>query len=366
MAEIALPVIITAISNSEQESFIAGSLFTQGWSVIHRAIDFESLVEFTTNNPEQASTALLLYSPDLNGFDSLVFESLTLSFRQLIGFATANTIRSDDDGLHEIPGTATQLATFIRGYVRSPLIRKYAAPTPVKKGAHVIAISSAGSCTGASMISLNLAYELSLKDKKVLLIDANLTEPNIAIYLDQRNLVDEQLWRLSSPCLYVKELTRDRMVEFEEFIEKAKSEFDFVIIDAGTIQDLSSQLSDRRADSMVITWASDHANNLWIIARADHIGQMRFKRVASILNRTSITSSITLVLNMRSPGRKGQEEEKIFLGTASTHKASSLYVLPADIRNTESSAQSRATLAEVNERGVLRKALAAIASEMIS
>ena len=69
---------------------------------------------------------------------------------------------------------------------------------------------------------------------------------------------------------------------------------------------------------------------------------------------------------MRSPGRKGQEEEKIFLATASTHKANSLYVLPADIRNTESSAQSRATLAEVNERGVLRKALAAIASEMIS
>ena len=366
MADIALPVIITAISNSEQESFIAGSLFTQGWSVIHRAVDFESLVEFTADNPEQASTALLLYSPDLNGFDSLVFESLTLSFRQIIGFATINTIRDSDDGLHEIPGTATQLASFIRGYVRSPLIRKHTTPDQVRKGARVIAISSAGSCTGTSTLALNLAYELSLKSKRVLLIDANLTEPNIAIYLDQRNLVDEQLGRLSSPDLYIKELTRDRMVEFDAFIDKAHSEFDFIIIDVGTIQDLSSQLSDRRADSMVITWASDNADDFWIIARADHIGQIRFKRVTSILNRTSITSSITLVLNMRSPGRKGQEEEKAFLATASTHQARTLYVLPADTRNTSMSTESRATLAEVNERGVLRRALAAIASEMTS
>ena len=87
MAEIALPVIVTAISNSDQESFIAGTLFTQGWSVIHRAVDFESLVEFATNQKEQASTALLLYSPDLNDFDTKIFETLALSFRQIIGFA---------------------------------------------------------------------------------------------------------------------------------------------------------------------------------------------------------------------------------------------------------------------------------------
>lgn len=69
---------------------------------------------------------------------------------------------------------------------------------------------------------------------------------------------------------------------------------------------------------------------------------------------------------MRSNGRKGQEEEKAFLAIATTHKAQYLYVLPADARNTAESSQSRGTLAEVNERGILRKALATIASEMIS
>jgi hypothetical protein len=366
MAELALPVIVTAISNSDQESFIAGTLFTQGWSVIYRAVDFDSLLEFTTSNPEQASSALLLYSPDLNDFDASIFESITLNFRQIIGFASANTARSIDDMLHDIPVTATQLATFIRGYVRSPLIRKLTSHPRPHKRARVITISSAGSCTGSSTLSINLAYELSLKEKKTLLIDANLNEPNIAIYLDQRNLIGEEQWRLSSPFLYIKELTRDRISEFDAFIEKANSEFDFIIIDIGTIHDLSSQLSDRRADSLVITWAGDHADDLWIVARPDCIGQARFKRVAAILGRTSINSAITFVLNMRSSGRKGQEEEKAFLAIATTHKAQHLYVMPVDTRNTATSTDARAMLAEVNERGILRKALASIASEMIS
>jgi hypothetical protein len=93
---------------------------------------------------------------------------------------------------------------------------------------------------------------------------------------------------------------------------------------------------------------------------------MRFKKITSILLRTSIITSITFVLNMRSNGRKGQEEEKVFLSTAATHKAAHLYVLPVDVRNTADSSESRASLAEVNERGILRKALASIASEMIS
>ena len=140
MAEIALPIIITAISNSEQESFVAGTLFTQGWSVIHRAVDFESLREFVLANPEQASSSLLLYSPDLNDFDATSFESLCLSFRQVIGFASSNTERSVDDGLHEIPTSAPALATFIRGYVRSPLIRKLTPLLQSQKRARVIAI----------------------------------------------------------------------------------------------------------------------------------------------------------------------------------------------------------------------------------
>jgi Mrp family chromosome partitioning ATPase len=366
MAELTLPVIITAISNSEKESFVAATLFTQGWSVIHRAVDFDSLVDYVQANPEKTNSALLLYSPDLNDFNDKEFEVLSLQFRQIIGFVTSNSERNIEDGLHEIPESAAQLATFIRGYVRSPLIRKFTTPNRPLKRSRILAISSAGSCTGASTVALNLSYELSLSDKRTLLIDANFSEPNIAIYLDQRNVMEEDSWRLSSPNLYIKELTRERINEFEATIEKANSEFDYIIIDLGTIHDLSSQLSDRRADSLVITWAGDNADDFWIVTRPDHIGQMRFRKISTILNRTSLISSITLVLNMRSAGRKGQDEEKAFLAIATSHKAAHLYVLPADQRNTATASENRAALAEVNERGILRKAMALIAREMIS
>ena len=366
MAEVTLPVIITAISNSEKESFVAATLFTQGWSVIHRAVDFASLLDYVQANPEKANSALLLYSPDLNDFNPDAFEHLTSQFRQIIGFVTSNSEINSDDGLHEIPESAAQLATFIRGYVRSPLIRKLTPPNRPLKRSRILAISSAGSCTGTSTLALNLSYELSLNNKKILLIDANFAEPNIAIYLDQRNVMEEESWRLASPNLYIKELTRERVTEFEATIEKAHSDFDYVIIDVGTIHDLSSQLSDRRADSLVITWASDNADEFWIVTRPDHIGQMRFRKISTILNRTSLISAITLVLNMRSAGRNGQEEEKAFLATATSHKVAHLYVLPADQRNTATASENRAVLAEVSERGILRKAIASIAREMIS
>lgn len=366
MAEISLPVIVTAISNSDQESFVAGTLFSQGWSVIHRAVDFDSLQDFVDSKPELASTALLLYSPDLNDFDPIVFQNMSLKFRQIIGFASSGLVRISDDQLHEIPTTAPQLATFIRGFVRSPLIRKLTPLIQSQKHARVIAISSAGSSTGATAIAINLSYELSLREKKVLLIDANLSEPNIAIYLDQRNLTDEELWRLASPFLYLKELTREKIVEFDSFMQRAQADFDYIFIDVGRIYELSSQLTDRRADSFVITWVGDHADDLWIIARPDRIGQVRFKKITSLLNRTSLISSVTFVLNMRAQGRKGQNQEQVFLTSAASHKAATFYVLPEDLRNMAESSESRAALAEVNERGALRKALATITSEMIS
>ncbi|CAB4780927.1 unannotated protein [freshwater metagenome] len=62
-----LPVVITAISDAVFESFVSGTLFAQGWSVIFRAIDSEALEKYCELNPEIAATSLLIFSPDLEG-----------------------------------------------------------------------------------------------------------------------------------------------------------------------------------------------------------------------------------------------------------------------------------------------------------
>ena len=80
MAEIALPVIVTAISNSEQESFVSGTLFTQGWSVIHRAVDFDSLRDFVTSKPDLASSAILVATifPSCSQLTLFIFFTLSI------------------------------------------------------------------------------------------------------------------------------------------------------------------------------------------------------------------------------------------------------------------------------------------------
>ena len=67
MSEWEMPTVITAISSSETEGFIAGTLFAQGWSVVFRAIDWESLERYINVNLEGARGALLLFASDLPG-----------------------------------------------------------------------------------------------------------------------------------------------------------------------------------------------------------------------------------------------------------------------------------------------------------
>jgi hypothetical protein len=88
MSELELPTVITAISASETEGFIAGTLFAQGWSVVFRAIDWASLERFISSNQEVAHGALLLFASDLPGISKSNLDSIAPKVRQTIGFST--------------------------------------------------------------------------------------------------------------------------------------------------------------------------------------------------------------------------------------------------------------------------------------
>jgi hypothetical protein len=80
-----LPVVITAIADAQFESFVSGTLFAQGWSVIFRAIDSEALENYCTNNPQAAAGSLLIYAPDLPGVSSETINNLTSKVKQMLG-----------------------------------------------------------------------------------------------------------------------------------------------------------------------------------------------------------------------------------------------------------------------------------------
>ena len=82
-----------------------------------------------------------------------------------------------------------------------------------QRKSHVVAIGSAGSHTGCTVIAMNLAMELAVLEKATLLIEANFRAPSIAPYLAMRDIKSEGNWKTIAPQLSVMEVDQERSEE---------------------------------------------------------------------------------------------------------------------------------------------------------
>jgi len=361
-----MPTVITAISNSEVESFVAGNLFTQGWSVVFRAIDCETLDHFIENNPEIAKSALLIFANDLAGLDQNKVNSFANGVRQLIGFNVSKNGADNFLNLHEVPKETTELVSLVRGFVRAPMMRALSSNVVTARKAKVIAVGSAGSHTGCTSISINLAMELSALGQSTLLIEANFRAPSISTYLAMRNIKSDVPWRNIAPNLSLAEVDQDQAGRIDEFMDRAAAEFDWIVVDIGSISGLSNRLTDRRWTSTMTTWCCDQADELLITSRPDIIGVHRLQQVAELLQQTSIKATLSFVLNMKSLGKRGDSEESQFLNITTPLKPLRVRTITKDPRAFMAAEAERATLIETNERSNVRKSIAELAREIKS
>jgi Mrp family chromosome partitioning ATPase len=366
MSELEMPTVITAISSSEAEGFVAGTLFAQGWSVVFRAIDWDSLDRYITTNPEVSKGALLLFASDLPGISIEKANSLASRIRQSIGFRAANGQQSELNNLLELPTIATDLVSLVRGFVRAPMLRTQGNTFRQHRKSQVIALGSAGSYTGCTVIAMNLAMELSVLDKSTLLIEANFRAPSIAAYLAMRNIKGETAWKTIAPNLSLAEVDQEHAHQIEELMERATSEFDFIIIDLGSISGLSNRLTDRRWTSTMTTWCCDQADELMITARADQLGLHRLNQVIELIQQTSIRAKLSFVLNMKITGKRGEGAEAKFLASVTPLKPMRVRCFTNDPRAISSAIEEHATLIEINERSNMRKSIADLARELKS
>jgi Mrp family chromosome partitioning ATPase len=357
-----LPVVITAISDAQFEGFVSGTLFAQGWSVVFRAIDTEALERFCLTNPEQAADSLLIYSSDLPGISAEVVKNLSGKVKQVVGFSSKHN--PDFADLHSNPATATDLVSIVRGFVRAPMLRQPSQINRANRKAHVMAIGSAGSDTGCTTIALNLAMELSVLGKSTLLIDANFRAPSIAALIAIRNVQSESRWRTIAPQLAIAEITQQEAGNIDQLMESATQNFDNIVIDLGSISGLSNRLTDRRWTSTMTTWSCDQGDELMVIARPDLLGIHRLEQVCGLLEKTSIRSALSFTLNMRSQGKKGDDEEAQFLAITTRLRPLCVRVIGRDLRAASKALEEKATLIEVNMRSALRKSIAKMASEL--
>ncbi|MDA2962718.1 MAG: hypothetical protein O3A27_03055 [Actinomycetota bacterium] len=364
MSDLELPTVITAIANAAIEGFVAGTLFAQGWSVIFRAIDSDSLESYLKTNPENARSAILIFAPDLCGITRERLDAMAPKVKQLVGFSDEPLKDGALGQLHSLPTTATDLISLVRAYVRAPMLRQNTQPARLGRRAHVLAIGSAGSNTGCTTLAINIAMELSVIEKTTLLIDANFRAPSVAALLAIRNVNGESGWRTIAPSLSITEIAQDQATSIDAFMEQATASFDHIIIDLGSISGLSNRLTDRRWTSTMTTWSCDQGDELMVVARPDVLGMHRLEQVSSLIEKTSIRSALSFTLNMRAQGRKGQEEEAKFLAVTTALRPLNLRVIARDTRTTTAAEAQKSTLIEVNERSGLRKSIAKIASEI--
>ncbi len=364
MAEIELPVIVTAIANSELEGFVAGSLFTQGWNVIFRALDVVGLEAYLNTEGLALKNIVLIYSPDLPDISPSIIDRWQLQVRNVIGFTNQDPSGSQYFGIHSIPKDITELASIVRGSVRAPLLRSGFYSPEVSRRSYVIALGGASTASGCTTLAMNLAMELSVLGRATLLLDADVRRPSMAALLGVRKLDAGDSWKVIAPQLSAGELTQERVRTLEDYMKPALSDFDFIIIDLGAVEDLGESLTDRRWSATMNHWSCDNADELWFLGKADLLGVHRMEILVKQFSQIAMKAKTSVLMNMKAPGRRGGDEESVFLAAIAPLKPRRVFTLPRDARGPLKAQRERATLIEVDDRGTLRKAIAKIAVEL--
>jgi len=356
MAELS---VITAIKDPEFEAMVAGTLFSHGWSVIFRALDVISLQNFLTTSTE--SKPLLIYSSDIYDLDSKILATLLPYLDRAIGFLASHQSEVMDGYLTR-PRDDIELLAMIRSPHRAPMLRSVSthhAPSRCR----MIALTGVNHGEGVTLTALNLAIELTLTGKKVLLIDAHHQMPAIATIFGERHANKDALKEVS-PTLQIFEITRHNSSLAVELILDASLHVDFILIDLGLITYSEASLLDRRWESIFSTWVLEAADDVWIFSSPRVVSSRALREISAALPQMTIRGRVTYLLTHRIPGKKGDEQEEKFLAVVSPTQPHALRTLPLDLRGVSSAAQDRSILIESNSRGALRRSLAALALEL--
>lgn len=352
---------VTAIHGSDFESFAASTLFSQGWNVLYRALDWSSLHEFLQGLA--APPDVLLISTDLEGIDPQSLQKLANSGMRIFIF------RKSDEDLRRFPDSfaqptvALELIAMIRGSMRRPLLRASEQIIEATR-AHVLAIAGAHAGAGCTSLSINIATELSLLAKKVLIIDGNAIAPAIAILLGQQGLNSAKSFQKIANNLWALEVTQENIAESVALLDAAKMEFDYIVIDTGVITELAQVLRGQRWTGEILVWASSHADELWIIAKSHRVGVERVRKISHALSQNSIKPAVSFVQAMSAQGKKGAIYDAAFLAAARTIGPKNIHAYPADPRSIAMAENEQTSLYESSERSLLRKSIATLAGEV--
>jgi MinD-like ATPase involved in chromosome partitioning or flagellar assembly len=355
------PTAITAIHRADHESFAASTLFSQGWSVLHRALEWGSLIEFldtSTSTPD-----VLLCSTDLVGYEPKLIEEIKSRGIKVFLFRSENQSLDQDPLAIAMPTTALELIGLVRGSIRSPMVRETPKENP-KVRAKVLGITSAHCAAGCTTLAINLASELSASGKRTLLVDAHSHAPAVAILLGEQGLQSARGYQQLSTGFWAMEITQSNTVESIAALDIATYEFDFIVIDLGVTHDLAQLLSGRRWSGETLVWTVSSADELWVVAKSDLLSLERLRKLSQEFLRNSIKPELSFVHSHSHSGRRSTTADESFTSMVRALKPKKIIKVPLDSRSITSAEKSHETLYQSNERSLLRKRIQEIAGEM--
>ena len=227
-------IFITAIFDTQVESFISASLQRQGFTVLYRGISASLLVQYLQTESENERTLL-------------ISEDFLAAVRNILPRIPDNI---QVITIHRDPLSDFEVAEMIR-----PIAKEVrATSTPLKSTTRLIGVTSIGSRVGASTVALNIARESALRGIDTLLVDSHYRSPFLADHFNIFGLnrgVHQLHERISI-------LELQERIEIDDWISEF-NRFELVIFDAGEIYDLRSVFTGRRKGDQSLRWIAQQA-----------------------------------------------------------------------------------------------------------
>ena len=328
----------TAIADAPFESLAAKTLFDNGWDVEKRVLDAHAITV--------GSDELLLISLDLEGLTQERFNDLCESGARIIAFGpNPRSLVTTRVTTFEPTLDSAFLLSILRGNQREPLLQVRRAPT--RRAAELMYICSARPAVGGSFIAANIAMELSALQKKVLLVDGDITFPSLYDHLGVRDLAEPQT---ISPYLTVVELRATEQETHLQRLERWSHEFEYIVLDGGAISDCAALGQDRRLAAGLVMWGMDRAQHHIAITTTREIDLAAHRTMLANLAKFKHHISMTTIINQSRKGAHYAIEGKVV-------------ELPSDVRTVTKCAREKLLLSEAAPRSPLTKQIAQFVRE---
>ena len=206
-------------------------------------------------------------------------------------------------------------------------------------------IASSYPHVGGSFLAAQIAFEMSLNQKKVLLVDGDLEKPSAYFHLGVRDLSEPQGL---TPFLSAVDLSTRERDEHLSLLGQWLSSFDFMIFDAGVLSSLTALEKDRRHEGQLLTWVLDRSSKRVVVTTGGELEMRAHSKAMLWLKEFKPQGKFLEIMNKVERSNKAPEN---------------CYYLPRDDRAVSKCAKEKLLMNEGAPRSPLSKAIAQFVRE---